>query len=80
MSFETLINETPAPASEVPMADLIEGMARGARYASRQMARSTAASRTEALYGIADAIEASAGKIVAANEADLAAADALLRP
>lgn len=76
MSVETLIDETQPPAPEVPMAELIEGMARGARYASRQMARSTPASRTEALYCIVDAIEASADEILAANEADLAAADA----
>ncbi|MDE0899409.1 MAG: glutamate-5-semialdehyde dehydrogenase [Longimicrobiales bacterium] len=76
MSVKPLIDEPQSPASEVPMADLIEGMARGARYASRQMARSTPASRTEALYDIADAIEASSGEIVASNEADLAAADA----
>ena len=75
MRVGTRIDETLAPMSELSMASLIEGMAKEACYASRQMARSTRASRTEALHGIADAIEAAGEEIVAANEVDLAAAD-----
>jgi len=51
-------------------------MAKKARVASRTLARSTAAARHEALLCIADSVEASGERIVAANAIDLAAADA----
>ncbi len=61
--------------TEVPVEELVVGMARAARKAALKLARSTAAQRTGALRMIADAIDADAGAIVAANALDLAAAD-----
>lgn len=55
--------------------DVIVGMARAARRASRRLARSSAEDRQQALLGIANAIESASHDIVTANARDLAAAD-----
>ena len=60
---------------ESSVGDVIVGMARAARVASRAMARSTPEQRTSALNAIADALAAHAEEIVVANALDLAAAD-----
>jgi glutamate-5-semialdehyde dehydrogenase len=55
--------------------EIVVELARAARRASLALARSSADQRTEALRSIADAIDACATDIVAANALDLAAAD-----
>lgn len=59
-----------------PVALAITDMARRAREASRRLATRTAAERTTALLRMAEALEARTDEIVAANAADLAAAEA----
>ena len=53
----------------------VEAIARAAEVAARSVARATAAQRAEALHAMADGIERHAGQILAANAADLAAAE-----
>jgi glutamate-5-semialdehyde dehydrogenase len=55
---------------------LIRGVAQAARGASRIVAKSAVAQRTSALTAIAQAIETSQAAILAANAADMAAAEA----
>jgi glutamate-5-semialdehyde dehydrogenase len=59
---------------DIERARLIRGVAEAARAASRVVARSTAAQRTQALTAIAAAIERHRPQILAGNAADLAAA------
>jgi len=54
----------------------IEAIAKAARAASRTLVRSKASDRSDALLKMADALVAGTASIVAANERDLAAADA----
>ncbi len=67
-------SEDPVVSSE-ELVGVVEGIARTARAAGRAMARSTADQRREALGAMADALEAQAATIVAANVKDVAVAD-----
>ncbi|MBV8757039.1 MAG: glutamate-5-semialdehyde dehydrogenase [Deltaproteobacteria bacterium] len=58
----------------VERAHVVRGVAQAARQASRSIAKSTPAQRTQALHAIADELVANAPAIRAANEADLARA------
>jgi glutamate-5-semialdehyde dehydrogenase len=62
--------------SAIERAKLIRGVAIAARGAARIIAKATAEQRTNALRGIATAIEALRSEILAANAKDVAAAEA----
>lgn len=65
-----------AAGSGSSVEEAVVAIARAARVASRRLARSTPSERTSALEAIADALDAHADAIVAANALDLEAADA----
>ena len=62
--------------SSVERAQLVRGVAEAARQAARVVAKAPAETRSRALHAMADAIDASASEILAANARDVAAATA----
>jgi len=64
-----------APGGSSAVAIEIEAQARRARAASRELARLSADRKVAALEAMASALEASAGEILAANRADVEAAE-----
>jgi glutamate-5-semialdehyde dehydrogenase len=58
--------------TELERAKLVRGVAQAAKAASRLVAKATAAQRQKALHAIADAIDAQAAQILAANATDVA--------
>ncbi|MGB2627678.1 MAG: glutamate-5-semialdehyde dehydrogenase [Candidatus Acidiferrum sp.] len=68
------MSDRPSARSETP----VLALARAARKASRQLAKLSNETRTAALLGIADALEANRDRILAANGRDCAAAEKLL--
>lgn len=61
--------------TEIDVTETIVSMARAARRAALELARSSAEERRAALHAMADAVDAASSDIVVANAMDLAAAD-----